>query len=244
MLTVLAWKWKPAATSGQSAEGTVERYSAIHVNRLRHMVGRHLHIPHRFLCITDDSSGLDADIETLPMWPGDELLYRHTRRLRMFSAGAREALGDRVLNLDLDTVVCGDLTPLATRSEPLVIWWSPSLRTKSARVYNPSVVLFAPGDLDAMWQSFSADPADAIVRARRHGWRNSDQAILNDWITQHGVPVHRLTEADGLYSFRDHILPGGGLPADARLVGFYDPHYDPAFPELQAAHPWITQQWV
>src|ERR1044071_4309563 len=43
------------------------KFGPEYVNRLHSMVSRHLAREHRFICFTDDSSGLDAGIQTLPL---------------------------------------------------------------------------------------------------------------------------------------------------------------------------------
>jgi hypothetical protein len=60
---VTCWKWKPAQPSGPRF------FDSKHVNVLRAMVARHLPIPHRFVCVTDDTDGLDSRIEAVPMPP-------------------------------------------------------------------------------------------------------------------------------------------------------------------------------
>lgn len=54
MVNVLCIKWG-------------KKYGPEYVNILRRMVRRHLQRPHRFICLTDDASGIDADIETFPI---------------------------------------------------------------------------------------------------------------------------------------------------------------------------------
>lgn len=244
MLSVVTWKWSaPAPANGRPGDRLGTRYTAEHVNRLAAMVGRHLPEPHQFVCIADDARGLAGGIRYMPGWSGDDHLYRHTRRLRTFSAEMAELLGPRILMLDLDTVILGDLTPLVEVTAPLALWRCPSLRTASGLVYNPSVALFDAGYLDPMWRAFATDPDGTVARARKNGWRNSDQAVINDWITEHALPVHAWTDADGLYSFRDAARHWPCAPPDARLVGFYDPRYDPSMTELHAEHPWIAEHW-
>ena len=51
MATILCMKW-----------GT--KYGPEYVNRLHSMVRRHLTIPHRFVCLTDNRTGLNEGIET------------------------------------------------------------------------------------------------------------------------------------------------------------------------------------
>jgi len=43
------------------------KYPADYVNRLQRMVAKHLSIPHRFICLTDDDTGLGEHIEAFPI---------------------------------------------------------------------------------------------------------------------------------------------------------------------------------
>lgn len=87
MITVWCVKAKPA-------------YTHIWVNRLYRAVERHLKLPHRFLCLTDDSGGVQCYTKPLPRglhgWWAKLALFKHN------------AVG---LNfyLDLDTVITGSL---------------------------------------------------------------------------------------------------------------------------------------
>ena len=93
MVNVICMKWG-------------RRYSAVYVNRLHNMVKRHLSLPHRFVCFTDDPKGIDPDVEVMPLPevrvpPGPE---RYWNKVGLFS----KVLGDLkgpALSLDLDLVI-------------------------------------------------------------------------------------------------------------------------------------------
>jgi len=64
-------------------------YGADYVNALAESIRRHLTLPHRFLCFTDDASGLDPCIETQPLpqnltgsWWETVYPHRKARKLR------------------------------------------------------------------------------------------------------------------------------------------------------------------
>lgn len=44
-----------------------KKYDASYVNKLYHMVERHLTLPHRFVCLTDDPTDIDEGVETFPL---------------------------------------------------------------------------------------------------------------------------------------------------------------------------------
>ena len=78
-------------------------YTPEYVYRLRDMVARHLHAPHRFVCLTNEK----VDVETIPLitkWG------RWWHKLELF----RPQLFDGpVLYFDLDTVIVSDITDIA-----------------------------------------------------------------------------------------------------------------------------------
>lgn len=86
-------------------------YMPAYVNILFDMVRRNLPAgyPGRFVCLTDDPSGLDDGIETLPL-PSD--LETWWGKLYMFRRDLFKD-GERVVFLDLDTLIVGDIQKLA-----------------------------------------------------------------------------------------------------------------------------------
>lgn len=95
-INILTMKW-----------GTL--YTAEDVNCLYRQVSRHLSLPHRFFCFTDDASGLDSAIVALPL-PDLDLPNADTRwrKLSMFREDLF-GLSGTGLFLDLDLVVTADM---------------------------------------------------------------------------------------------------------------------------------------
>lgn len=88
-------------------------YSADFVNRIYRGVSRHLHRPFRFVCVTDDPTGLDAGIDAQPFpsapegnawgfWPNIFI------KLLLFRDGFADLKGP-TLFLDIDQIITGDL---------------------------------------------------------------------------------------------------------------------------------------
>jgi hypothetical protein len=120
---VTCFKWKPAP-------GYRSMFGPEAVNTLRAMVARHFPHPHRFICFTDDTTGLDPRVEAVPIWndfadvpsPHGGKNPSCYRRLRLFRSDMADIVGPRFVSLDLDCVVAGDLTPLWDRPEDFVMW--------------------------------------------------------------------------------------------------------------------------
>ena len=91
-------------------------YPMMYVERLRNMVARHMDRPYRMVCLTDQDercSGVefvDISAHALRGWWGKMALFERDWRR-----------DQRVLYLDLDTVICGPLGPLCNLSVDLAI---------------------------------------------------------------------------------------------------------------------------
>ena len=78
------------------------KYSADYVNRLYNMVERHLSLSHRFICLTEDPMGLNAEIEARPLLRTD-LKYSYTK-FELFEKELHDITG-QILFLDFDVVI-------------------------------------------------------------------------------------------------------------------------------------------
>lgn len=235
MLSVVTWKWKPKT-------GYRSTFGPETVNVLRAMVARHYRQPHRFICVTDDPKGIDPDVEVLPDF-GDfaGLPSPHGgqnpscyRRLRMFHPDAAQWFGDRFVSIDLDVVLTGDLSPLWDRPEAFVMWGD----TNRTTFYNGSMLLMTAGARSKVWTEFN--PKTSPSAARIAGQFGSDQGWISHCL---GSGEATWTTADGVYSYRKHLVPdGGSLPANARVVVFHGA-VDPWSRTAQAL-PWVKQHWA
>lgn len=116
-------------------------YSADDVNRLHAQVRRHLARPHRFICFTDDTAGLDPGIEALPL-PELGLPAGHgDTRWRKLAVFRRDlsGLAGTALFLDIDLVVVDDLAPFFDLPGSFYIIRDDDLfRPKPLRKVNPA----------------------------------------------------------------------------------------------------------
>lgn len=233
MITIALWKW-----------GT--KFTAMHVARMQSMLSRHLSLPHRIVCLTDQPASLPAGVIAAPLpprFPGSD--QKCMRRLWIYSPKAAQ-LGDRLLQLDLDLVLTDSIDPIVDRHDPFVIWKSDS-NVVHGWGYNPSVILMTPGAQAHVWRTYLADPKGVRKRADAAGWWvkvNSDQAIMSYLLAERDVPTW--TAEDGIVAYRviagKHGQRGQRLPAHVRIVSFHGPR-DPSSPELQEKSPWIAQHW-
>ncbi len=89
-----------------------------YVGRMARAVARHLRRPHRFVCLTD-APAVPAGVERIPLVHGWRGFWSKVELHRpgLFTGP--------VIYLDLDTVVCGDLEPIAEAMDrhPLLCSW-------------------------------------------------------------------------------------------------------------------------
>ena len=242
MLDVVCWKWKTFGYRSHFGPDTV--------NTLRRMVARNLRLPHRFTCLTDDPKGIDSDIRIIPLWdtyasvpnPSNPRNPSCYRRLRMFSAEAKDLIGEKIVSMDLDVVITGDLTPLFDREDDFVIWGGqtvqPGVRGLVYNWYNGSLMMLKAGTRTKVWDAF--DPKVSPAKANQAGCRGSDQGWISYCLGKN-EKVWGLD--DGVLSYRNHILPkGGALPSGARIVAFHG-QYDPWMPQVQTRTPWVANHY-
>lgn len=209
---MVCWRWKPT-------HGYRSSFGPETVNTLRRMVARHYPRPHRFMCVTDDSDGIDSEVEIIEPWDdfadvptprGVGVVFPSCfRRLRMFESRVGDVFGDRFVSLDLDAVVVNDLRPLWDRNEDFVGWRDPYLKNQM----NGSMVLLTAGSRPQVWDDFDPNTSPAIAS---RGYKGSDQG----WIS-HCLPNEATWgPADGVYSYKLDIAARGMPPANARIVFF------------------------
>ena len=236
-LHVVTFLWRPPA-------GYRSRYKALHANILYNMVRRNYHADFQMHCVTDlPEDGFDNDIQLHPLWddhgkipnphgPHNPSCYR---RLRLWAPDGAGFLypGARVLQIDLDMVIVGDVTPLWQRPEPVVFWEDQLNRHNKI---NGAMQLFTAAARTGVWLDF--DPNTSPAKARAAGNWGSDQAWLSYYLADDWA---RWTANDGAYSWRVHCLPAGGaLPKDARIVNFHgatDPEH------VRSGVPWVAAHY-
>jgi len=204
-------------------------YGPDYVNRLYAMTARHLARPFRFVCFTDDATGLRAEVAALPIPPMRvDPPYESTpwRKLALYAPALGDLTGP-ALFMDLDVVVTGSLDALFdVPGEYCIIhnWTHPD-----RIVGNSSVFRFEIGKLTELLDVYHEKPTQHWVDLYRN-----EQAYLS-----HVLGRDRLTYwPDGwCVSFKKHCLPGGPLnrllpsrPTEgARVVVFHgEPNPDDA----------------
>lgn len=210
MLTVVVTCWG----------GARPIYRPWHVLNVREMFRRHLTVPHRFVCLTDDVEGMRAaGIEAAAMpvavradpEPTRQHWLNNYARLALLGEFGR-SIGERLLGVDLDIVLRANIDDYVATDAPVKF-----MCLRSRTWIQGGLILATPGALKPdPWQAYNhrAD-TDIVDRARAAGYCGSDQAVLSylfyerltngefeHWDETDGVSVNEFDQPDWRLFFR------------------------------------------
>jgi hypothetical protein len=235
-ITFVCWRWTPPANYRS-------KFSPATVATLRSMIARHYHGPFEMVCVTDRTNEVPQGVRAVQLWDD----FKHVpsphggaypscyRRLKLFSEFGRTVIRTpRFAWIDLDVVITGDITPLFQIKEDFKMYGD----TARGTPYNGSLLYNRLGTRPQLWDSFDPRQSPKLGRDRRY--IGSDQAWIAVCL---GPNEPKFTATDGVYSYRNQILPKGGhLPSGARIVVFHGAH-DPWSQSVQARHVWIAKHY-
>ena len=154
-----------------------KKYGADYVNRLYNMVKRNTTLPFKFICYTDDANGLLPEIQARPLPEMDlpEGPERGWRKLSLFKKDID--LSGRILFLDLDTVIVGNIDDYFTIDGDFILirHWRPS---KKQGVGETGVYRFEAGAHADLYENFMAN-IDEVKANFRH-----EQAYVCDALSR------------------------------------------------------------
>ena len=176
------------------------KYSPDYVNKLYNMVERNCTVPYEFVCLTDNTDGLNPKIKTIPL-PTN--LQGWWCKPYMYSKDL--PINGTILYMDLDVVIASNIDKLFTYQPNH--WCTIRDFTRAMRPdwkkYNSSVVRFKTGQLDHVWTEFQKDQIN--IQRRLHGdqdWlfeaTRKGQAMLypDSWILSWKWEIRRSKEFD------------------------------------------------
>jgi hypothetical protein len=243
LITVAAFFWRDDARR-RNVQLTRED-----VRIWRNMVERNLSVPHRIVCVTHRPDLIDF-MPTMPLDMEKHVPGTCFVKLQAHKVGGVAKEGDRVLLMDIDCVVTGNIDHLVHRDEPAVWWKNPNFSVGGRRGFiQGSMQLFTVGATEFLHREF--DPLSTPGwTSRRFG--GAEQAWiserLNDEYPDAGWTwnIPHFDESDGVYGagrLFDGKMGNGvqsELPANARIV-FTPGDRSPSQPEFMQAHPWARE---
>lgn len=240
-------------------------YGPEYVNRLKNAARRNLRTDLRFFCLTDDATGLDPDVEVLPLVPEpfqerfDAARAKQKKQgaLRKISAFRPDLVPDLegpMILFDLDVVIVGNLDDLFDYEPGKVcmrsVWATP---TPAIGVGQGSVIRFDPKLHGYLYENMARDPESEVARC--HG---SEQAYTS-W-TAHRAGDFAPFPGEWIASFKYDCRPPRPLnlvlrprlPEGARVVCFHgNPKMSAAIDGYRSdplhstrASDWMKENWL
>lgn len=189
------------------------KYGPDYVNKLSSMVSRNMTRPYRFVCLTDDTTGLDPQIETHPLPAiGIPAFDAHTGWTRLhgwlkvtvFAAPLYDLTG-QTLFLDVDIVITGPLDPFFDPPGDFIVIkeWDKRDETGNTSVFRYTAG--AHGDLIAHLAG--------SLQSAQSDYRN-EQEFVTSYFSRQGKMTY--WPAAWCVSFKRHCMHRG-------LAGFFKP---------------------
>lgn len=213
------------------------KYGPEYVINLKHMVSRHLHCPHDFVCFTDDRSSLEAiSCKDMP-----DQLEGWWNKISLFRRDLFED-SPTILFFDLDMVIVNSIDFLLNGDESFHICASFS----RPGYYNSSIMRFRAGAYHDVYDRFLREKNTDRV-AKLHG----DQ----DWIRL-CIKNARIWSRPEVVSYKEHLISYSEsvgrydvvvLPNEAAVVAFHgkpNPH-DLLVPQPKRYRPapFVLEHW-
>lgn len=242
-------------------------YPAFFVNRLYGGVKQHLSMPFRFVCVTDDPSGLAPGIDTVPFPPPppgwkDTARYQWPAiyvKLLLFEKGFASLEGP-TLFLDIDQIVTGPLDDFFTFAPGRFciihnwIEWHKCLFRKRPFIGNSSCFRFDAGDAsDYIYRKFLSELPTAIDQK----FYRTEQAYMTHAVGEENIVwwpdsfVRSFKRSCQRPWPLNHFLPPRFVPGTKILCFHGHPNPDEAIAGYRGKHlntwtrpaPWVKEMW-
>lgn len=230
MLTIVTYLWG-------------DKYGPEDVRKLAAGLRRHMQERYRFMVVTDN---VDREFPPTCLVCPIPLEDMHLTkvpgclvRLRLFDPGWQAAHGfidgDRIVSMDLDNIIVGNLHPLFHRPGAFLI-------LKGANAVNPcplngSVWMLRAGYRPDVWTDFTVEKARKIpfyapAYPGDQEWFHHKMPNASGW---------QVGPQSGIYGFQKPGWPNPStdLPKDARLVAFFGWRSPEKFKHLD----WVQEHW-
>lgn len=232
--TIVCFKWRKNK-QGYKLKNQLD-YGSEHVNILFKSIQRNTTHNINFFCVTDDVSGIDKNVNVIPLWDKCRYLGGCYNRLFVFDESVKSIFGERFTCIDLDCVVVGNIDNILDREDDFII---NQYQTKGdqRQKYNGGLFSMNTGSRRQVWNKF--DPANSPNLLQNYRDRGdllgSDQAWIQYVL---GENEKVFTNNDGIYDYS--FLQDNQLPENANIV-FFPGRVDPLFEKEK--HSWVKHHW-
>jgi hypothetical protein len=209
---------------------TGSKFNFEYVTKLRNMVQRNLRkVDYRMVCLTDQPElcewvdFVNVTEVGLQGWWAKMILFEPRWRGR-----------SQIIYFDLDTVIAGDVTQLASVPDEFAILESP-VRTRGNPSYpckyNSSVMVIGPGRCAHVWEHFDKKRSQLMLKHDRYG----DQAAIEE-IYPDAAILNRLMPKGFFHNYRDL---SSAKPDAAAVINFGGP-----FKPDNCPIAWVQNAWA
>jgi hypothetical protein len=220
------------------------KYNVDYVNKLYNMIQRHLTIPHRFVCFTDDVTGINPLIETrmLPESPISGWWWKPY----IFKA-EHFPRGDTNFYIDLDMIIVKNIDHYMDYLPGSFVGLRDVGRVfrQDYKKLGSAVLKWPAGEYADIWERFAAD---FTVVKRLHGdqdwiWelhKNDIKFFPDPWIRSYKWEIRNRSELETLGpSSRFSVVRDPVVPSDTSILAFH------GYPHIHTVlDPVIVNNWV
>tara|TARA_R110001592_G_scaffold170894_2_gene408833 strand:+ start:1468 stop:2172 length:705 start_codon:yes stop_codon:yes gene_type:complete len=220
------------------------KYISKYANVLNSMVKRHTTVPYKFHCLTDDPTGLDAEINVIKL-PADPWIKTWWSKLWMFSPDM--PLKGNVLFFDLDVVIFDNIDQLFSYNPNKfnIIRDFNRCRVKDWKQSNSSCMRWETGTMNHLYDNFVKDHN----RIMQQNWGDQDWIMKegkddinwwpDEWIRSYkwemiGLKDTKLLNKDGKAYFRKPVDVNPG-----NRVAVFHGKPNP----MECADKWVIENW-
>ena len=201
-------------------------YDSSYVNKLYNMVQRHLKLPHRVVCFTDDATGINFNVECRKL-PESTVFTGWWWKPYVFNKSHFDP-SDVNMFIDLDMVIVGDMEPLFNYEVGKIVGMRDVIATLQPNVRKlGSAVVRWTGDYSFIWDKLLENPHVMKTMRGDQDWiwsllQKEMELYPLEWIPSYkwGVRSHKeLVKRNGIWNF-DKVRDVE-LPEEAIILAFH-----------------------
>lgn len=213
--SIVCFLWKPTNTGIIMSHAN--KHTAESVNMLYNMINRNVTLPFNFVCVTDDSTGINKNIKTIKLWDKYKHLGGCFNRLYTFSPDMYDLFGERFMCIDLDCVILKNIDSLLMRQEDFLILRYPKEKSKTKKQhYCGGLYIMDAGCRSQVWDTLSDASLDIVKNRTAKGEVvGSDQAWIS---TVLGDKEQTIGDDDGVYVY--HYIDRKNPPKNTKIIFF------------------------
>ncbi len=198
------------------------KYDSRYVNKLFNMVQRYTSRPYDFVCFTDNISGIDGHIRTMPL-PYDA--EKWWCKMGLYKPAIDGVYTENLLFLDLDVVVVGSIDRIISMKSDFAM--AKDYPRKSLHPFdrrqkwgNTSVVKLKIGSQTKIWEKYVNDGCPTTSLFGDQEWIYNNFYGCNDIISENLVKSYKLHKLAGNKKPKCSIVMFHGQPKPHECDGW------------------------